>query len=95
MWFVYILLCDQKTFYTGITDDLKLRFIQHKNKKSFFTKKFSKIQLIYCEQYPTKQLAAKREQQIKGWNRAKKKMLLEGKLGINACTEFAEALLLG
>lgn len=95
MWFVYILLCDETTFYVGITDDLKLRITQHKNKKSFFTKKFSKFKLVYCEQYSSKRLAAKREKQIKGWNHAKKKMLINGKLGINTCTEIVEASLLG
>lgn len=95
MWFVYLLLCDQKTFYTGITDDLNARITQHKNKKSFFTKKFSDIELVYCERYSSKYLAAKREKQIKGWNQAKKKMLIDGKLGINTCTEIVEASLLG
>lgn len=57
MWFVYILLCDQKTFYTGITDNLKLRIIQHQSKQSLFTKKFSEIKLTYCEKYSNKQLA--------------------------------------
>ena len=70
MWFVYLLLCDQKTFYVGITPDL-------------FTKKFSEIELVYCEKYDDKYQAAKREKQLKGWSVAKKKMLIEGKLGIN------------
>ena len=95
MWFVYILLCDQKTFYVGITDNLKLRINKHKDKKSFFTKKFSDIEIVYCEKYSSKYLAAKREKQLKGWNQAKKKMLLEGKLGINTCTGIVEALGLG
>jgi putative endonuclease len=92
MWFVYILLCNETTFYVGITDDLKLRFSQHKNKESFFTKKFSDLKYVYCEKYSSKYLAAKREKQLKGWSQAKKKMLIEGKLGINTCTEIVEAL---
>ncbi|MBI2617558.1 GIY-YIG nuclease family protein [Candidatus Gottesmanbacteria bacterium] len=95
MWFVYILLCDEKTFYIGITNDLVKRIAQHKNKNSFFTKKFSQIKIVYCEKYAQESEAAKREKQLKGWNRAKKQMLVDGRLGINACTEFAEALLSG
>jgi predicted GIY-YIG superfamily endonuclease len=34
-----------------------------------------------------------REKQIKGWSRAKKQMLVNGKLGINTCTKLVEALL--
>lgn len=92
MWFVYILLCDNSTFYVGITTNLKLRFAQHKNKQSFFTKKFTNLEMVYCEKYSSKFQAAKREKQIKGWSQAKKKMLIKGKLGINTCTEIVEAL---
>lgn len=93
MWFVYVLLCNQKIFYVGITPVLVQRMQQHKNKESFFTKKFSDIKLVYCERYGDKYAAAKREKQLKGWSNAKKKLLVQGKLGINTCTEFAEALL--
>jgi putative endonuclease len=93
VWYVYMLLCDQKTFYVGITTDLINRIKQHKDKKSFFTKKFSDVKLVYCERYRNKHQAAVREKQIKGWSRAKKQMLIKGKLGINTCTELVEALL--
>jgi len=93
--YVYMLLCDQKTFYVGITNDLKKRIEERRNKESFFTKKFSKLKLVYCEKYQSKNEAAKRERQLKGWNKAKKQKLIDGKLGINTCTGFAEALLEG
>ena len=92
IWYVYILLCDQKTFYVGITNDLKNRIKQHKTRQSFFTKKFSDIHLVYCEKYSTDHEAALREQQLKGWSRTKKEKLINGKLGINVCTEFAEII---
>jgi putative endonuclease len=92
-WYVYLLLCDQKTFYVGITPDIVDRFRQHRDKTSFFTKKFSDIQLVYCEQYSDKHTTAKREKQLKGWSHAKKQMLINGKLGYNTCTELVEALL--
>lgn len=94
-WFVYMLLCDGKTFYIGITSDLINRISQHKTKDSFFTKKFSNIRLVYSEQYKSEHEGAVREKQLKGWSRAKKQMLVDGKLGINVCTEFAVALLQG
>jgi len=87
-----MLLCDQKTFYVGITNNPKERLTEHIKGKSFFTKKFSNIQLVYCEQYIGKQKAAMREKQIKGWSRAKKQMLIDGRLGYNVCTELVEAL---
>ncbi|HVZ67403.1 MAG TPA: GIY-YIG nuclease family protein [Patescibacteria group bacterium] len=93
MWFVYMLLCDQKTFYVGITDQLSQRFSQHKNKQNISTKKFSDFKLVYAERYENKYEAAKREKQFKGWSHAKKQMLVDGKIGINTCTEVAEDLL--
>jgi len=94
-WFVYILFCSQKTFYVGISDDVRSRFLQHKNKQNISTKKFSVIQLVYLEKYENKHEAAKREKQLKGWSHTKKQMLVDGKLGINTCTEFVEVILGG
>lgn len=91
-WFVYLLLCDKKTFYVGISSDLKERLLEHRSRKSFYTKKFSEIAIVYCEKYPNKYEAARREQQLKGWSRAKKQMLIDGKLGYNSCTEIVEEL---
>jgi len=61
MWYVYLLLCDQKTFYVGITTNIVKRTREHTNKESFFTKKFSDIELVYCEKYMTEHEAAIRE----------------------------------
>ena len=91
-WFIYLVLCDQKTFYVGITTDLKNRLYLHKTKQSFFTKKFSQIKIVYCEKYTTEKDAVSREKQLKGWSRAKKQMLIDRKLGYNRCTELVEEL---
>ena len=92
MWHTYLLLCDQKTFYVGITDNPKERLLEHRHKKSLFTKKFSDIKFVYCEYWNSKHKAVLREKQIKGWSRAKKQMLIDGKLGYHACTELVEVL---
>jgi len=92
-WIVYILLCDQKIYYVGITNDFTKRFQQHLSKQSFYTKQFSDLKFVYAEEYPNKQAAAKREKQLKGWSKAKKDLLLTGKLGYNVCTERVEVLL--
>ncbi len=92
MWYVYMLLCDQKTFYVGISDNPAERLSEHMNGKSLFTKKFSDIKFVYCEKWPGKHMAAIREKQIKGWSHAKKQMLIDGKLGYNICAELVEVL---
>jgi putative endonuclease len=93
-WCLYMLLCDEKMFYVGITDDLVFRLTQHHEKQSFFTKQFSHVELVYCERYKNKFDAAKREKQLKGWSHIKKQKLVAGELGINTCTEYAKVLLL-
>ncbi|MDP3729591.1 MAG: GIY-YIG nuclease family protein [bacterium] len=92
MWYTYLLLCEQKTFYVGISDNPAERLVEHKTGKSLYTKKFSDIVFIYCEKYPSKHKAALRERQIKGWSRAKKQMLIDRRLGYNVCTELVEVL---
>jgi len=77
MWTVYLLLCDQKIIYTGITNDLEHRLKQHRNNNSTYTKKFSDLKLIHSENYKTKTEAAEREKEIEGWNRNKKLGLIK------------------
>ena len=79
-WYVYLLLCDQKTFYVGITKNIEKRLKEHKNKESFFTKKFSDIRLVYKKEYSDKKSAEIREKQLKGWSVAKKKALIAGNI---------------
>ncbi len=93
MWYVYLLLCDQKTFYVGITPNIPERLEQHRGKLSIHTKRFSDLKLVYCEKYRNKYDAARREKQFKGWSHAKKQKLIAGELGINTCTEFVEVML--
>jgi putative endonuclease len=77
-WFVYILFCDQKTFYIGIASDVQGRLKEHQRGYSPYTKKFSDIKLVYFEKYPKSKDAKKRERQLKGWSFAKKKALING-----------------
>jgi len=78
MWKLYILNCDNKYFYTGITTNLDNRFKQHRNKQSKFTKRFNKIVLVYTEEFENKKDAVARERKIKGWNKRKKIELIVG-----------------
>lgn len=78
MWYVYILFCDHKIYYVGLTDNIERRIQQYKNRESFYTKKFFDIQLVYTEHYKTRKDAERREKQLKGWSIAKKKALISG-----------------
>ncbi len=80
VWKIYILFCDQKTFYVGLTGNLEQRLVSHISKQNLATKEFSDIKLVYSEEYPLRELAENREKQLKGWSFAKKKALIEGNL---------------
>lgn len=77
MWTVYLLLCDQKIIYTGLTDNFDRRFDEHINKRSRFTKQFSDLKIIYREDFDTESEASKREKEIKGWSKRKKLDLIK------------------
>lgn len=90
MWLVYILLCDQKFFYVGITNDLNKRLLDHTSKESLFTKRYSDFKLVYLEEYSDKFQAAKREKQLKGWSHNKKILLIDRKISDPHFIEFVE-----
>ncbi|MBU3821993.1 GIY-YIG nuclease family protein [Flavobacteriaceae bacterium XHP0103] len=77
-YYVYILLCSDNTFYTGMTNDLERRIIQHKsgyNKDSYV---FSRqpFELKWYLQLTDPRQAIAIEKQIKGWTRRKKEALI-------------------
>jgi len=78
-YFVYIITNkNSTTLYTGVTNDLKRRVYEHKNKLvEGFTRKYNINKLVYYEIYEDIHEAIAREKQIKGGSRAKKISLIE------------------
>jgi putative endonuclease len=74
VYYVYILTNSNHTvLYTGVTNDLERRCIEHKKKRvTGFTSKYNVDKLIYFEQFDYIDLAIAREKQIKGYSRTKK-----------------------
>ena len=77
-YFVYIMSNEQNTvLYTGVTNDLKKRVYQHKEKMvDGFTKKYNLTKLLYCEVFDDGYNAIAREKQIKAGSRQKKIALI-------------------
>jgi len=62
-----------RTLYTGITNNIRKRVYEHKNKLiPGFTKKYNISRLIYFETFGDVYSAIAREKTIKGWLRKKK-----------------------
>ena len=79
-FYVYIILCNDDSYYTGLTDDLMRRFDEHVNGvyETSYTFKKRPLILQYYETIPFLIDAIEREKQIKGWSKVKKKALVEG-----------------
>ena len=73
MWHLYILLCKDKSLYTGITNNLEQRLQDHKNGKGGkYTRSRGAVKIVYSEQFDTKGEALKREVKIKRLSRGEK-----------------------
>jgi len=78
VYYVYILTNKNNTvLYIGVTNDLKRRIYEHKNKLlEGFTKKYNINKLVYFEETNDIKSAIAREKQLKGYTRFKKENLI-------------------
>lgn len=77
-WCVYMLLCDDNTIYTGITNDLKKRFENHiLGKGAKYLRGRKPLEIVYTENFQNRSMATKREMEIKKLNRRKKEALIK------------------
>ncbi|MDB5431670.1 MAG: nuclease [Caulobacter sp.] len=66
------------TLYTGSTDDLCRRVVEHRDKiMRGFTARYGVIRLVWFEPHDTRESAFRRERRIKDWNRRWKIELIE------------------
>ncbi|MCL2485161.1 MAG: GIY-YIG nuclease family protein [Endomicrobia bacterium] len=70
-YFVYILTNFHNTvFYVGVTNNLKKRMFEHKNKIfKGFTEKYNLSKLVYYQTTSDIITAIEREKQLKNWHR--------------------------
>ncbi len=82
VFYVYILNTigknNKRRYYTGYTNDLYRRLVEHKaGKGARFTKGKKKIELKYFETYVNRKEAMKRELEIKTFSRKEKTELIK------------------
>lgn len=77
-YYVYILASVSYRLYIGMTNDLRRRVYQHKNKLiEGFATKYNINRLVYFEETSDVRSAIAREKQLKGWLRFRKYKLIE------------------
>lgn len=78
-WYVYIIECQDGTFYTGLTWKPDLRAGQHiSGLGGKYTAKHGFKSVVYIEEHSDLSIARARERQIKDWNQKKKLKLIKG-----------------
>jgi putative endonuclease len=77
-YYVYIITNkSNRVLYTGVTNDLRKRIYEHKNKLvKGFTSRYNVEKLVYYDICEDIESAILREKQIKGWLRRKKVALI-------------------
>lgn len=79
IWYVYILDCDGRYYYTGITTDVERRTRQHQNGKSpgaRATRGFTKIERVFSAAIGTRSKALRAEYRLKNLSREEKKRVV-------------------
>lgn len=75
--YTYILRCSDGSLYTGWTNDLEKRVKTHNSGRGGkYTRARLPVELVYFENFDTKEEAMKREAAIKKLSKAKKETLI-------------------
>ncbi len=73
MWILYIIKCNDNSFYTGITTNIHRRLAEHScGKGAKYTRGKGPFKLVYLEKYKTRGEASIREHKIKKFSHKKK-----------------------
>ena len=73
----YIVRCADGRYYTGHTDHLERRIGQHQiGGYCKFTSTRRPIELVWCQEFPTRLEALEAERRISPWSRKKKEALI-------------------
>jgi predicted GIY-YIG superfamily endonuclease len=76
-FFVYVIRCNDGSFYVGHTDDLERRWGEHQSGlMPGYTQNRHPLKLVHWEECGERIVALERERQLKSWTRAKKAALV-------------------
>lgn len=91
-FFVYILKCNDDSYYVGHTDNLEKRVSEHNNiLYKGYTSSRLPVELVFSHIFESREEAFIIERKIKKWTRTKKEALIKGdfkSLKLNAKKKF-------
>ncbi len=83
IWFTYILECRDGSYYVGITNDLQSRVDEHNaGAGASWTRIRRPVKLRFAQPFPDKSGARLRENEVKGWRRQKKELLIHSEINV-------------
>ena len=75
-YYVYVLLCQDGTYYTGHARNVKTRFRQHeRGLGARYTRTHKPEKIVFTEKFQTRREAMRRERTIKRLNHTQKQRL--------------------
>ena len=78
-FWVYMLRCNDGSYYVGHTDSLEQRIAQHKAGQGCdWTRRRLPVVMVWADHTSSREEALAFERRIKGWTRAKKESLIAG-----------------
>ena len=79
-FYLYILKCNDGSFYIGHTDNIEKRMSEHNQGliDKCYTKNRRPVELVFLQIFDTRDAAFSAERKIKGWSRKKKEAFIKG-----------------
>ena len=79
-WYLYVLLCADGTYYTGVTTDTSRRLHEHNytQRGAKYTRRRRPVNLIYSASYANRSEAQKAEYKFKKLNKNQKEVIVNG-----------------
>ncbi len=78
VWFVYVLLCENDSLYTGISPDPERRLKAHREGRgAAYTRMHKPLEMLSKERIGSYPMALRRERQVKGLSRPAKLRYVE------------------
>ena len=82
-FWTYILQCADRSYYTGHTDDLSTRIAQHQaGVLRGYTFEQRPVELMWMQEFTSREEALSAEVRIKNWSRVKKEALIAKDWGL-------------